>query len=307
MTAPSTPAPAQDGRRFLDPRVLARIGSLELLARTVVEGFLSGLHRSARLGSSVDFAEHRQYMPGDDIRRIDWRLYARTDRYHVKEFEADTNTNVHLLVDVSKSMDYGTTGITKLDYARFVAACLAYFSDQQRDRVGLATFDSEVVEYLSPSARRMTALLHVLGRSRAERQGSLLAPMRRLGEQLRRRGIVVLLSDLYEEPEILAQALGHLRGRGSDVVVMHVLDPSELALPFEGAMSIEDLESGDRLPIVGDSLRDRYGELLAQHLQAVQRACAELGADYALFDTSRPLDFALFDYLTGRQRLARTR
>ena len=175
------------GTQFLDPAVLGRIGNLQLLAKTVVDGFLTGLHRSPYLGFSIDFAEHRPYMPGDDIRRIDWRLYARTDRHYIKLFEADTNANFAVLLDVSASMSYGSHTLTKLDYARYLAACLTFFSSQQRDRVGLVTFDHEIVEYVPPSMKHLDTILHKLDTAQAGRPGSLAEPLLQITELLSRK------------------------------------------------------------------------------------------------------------------------
>ncbi|MBW3554598.1 MAG: DUF58 domain-containing protein, partial [Gemmatimonadetes bacterium] len=243
LTAPHAAAPG-----FLDPATLARIDNLELLARTVVDGFINGLHSSPYLGLSLDFAEHRPYNPGDDVRRIDWRLWARTDRHYVKEFEAETNANFMTLLDVSASMTYGSRGIRKIDYARYLSACLTYFSRQQRDRVGLITFDDRVRDYVPPSARHLDVVLHTLDRleRREEREDGeeresasaspepgLAAAVLHAAERVRRRGIVVLISDFYEEPPAAVDAVRQLRYRGNDVVVFHVLDPAEIEFPFE--------------------------------------------------------------------------
>src|SRR3990172_5672148 len=259
------------GSGFIDPHVLARIGNLQLVARNVVDGFINGLHRAPYLGLSIDFAEHRAYMPGDDIRRIDWRLYARTDRYHVKESEADTNSNFTVLLDTSASMAYGSHGVTKFDYARFLAASLAYFSHDQRDRVGLVSFNDDVVDYVPNSAKHMDVLLHTVSRAKAQGKSNLSAVLRKVNELLRRRGIVVLVSDLYDEAENIVQAVAPLRYRGHDVIVFHVLDPAELELPFDKPTSIEDLETGERLPVVPAALRERYRELIAAHVAALEK------------------------------------
>ncbi len=299
---------AVPGTRFIDPRVLARIGSLELVARSVVDGFISGLHRSPYLGLSIDFAEHRPYMPGDDIRRIDWRLYGRTDRLFVKEFEAETNANFTVLLDVSRSMDYaGGDGPTKLDYARFLAASLAYLSAQQRDRVGLATFDRDVVTLVPPSAKHFERVLHTLETARAERAGELAAPLRTVARNLRRRGIFALVSDLYVEPDALLEALAELVDRGHDLAVFHVLDPDEIELPGDGAQHFEDMEDGARAPTLPDEVRARYRDDVRAHVDTLRRRLGERGIDYAFVDTSQPLDHALFRYLSDRQRRTRVR
>ena len=295
------------GAGFIDPAVLARIGNLQLVARNVVDGFINGLHRAPYLGLSLDFAEHRAYMPGDDIRRIDWRLYARTDRYHVKEFEADTNANFVVLLDTSASMGYGSGAVTKFDYARFLAASLAYFSHDQRDRVGLVTFGQDVAEYVPCSAKHLDVLLHTVSRAKAVGRSDLATSLRKVNELLRRRGIVVLISDLYDDAEAIVSAVSPLRYRGHDVIVFHVLDPAELELPFDAPLNIEDLETGERLPIVPAALRERYRELVAAHTARLEKTFTNERIDYVLLDTAKPLDGALFQYLAARERLSRSR
>jgi len=295
------------GAHFLDPAVLARIENLELLARTVVDGFVAGLHRSPYLGLSLDFAEHRAYMPGDDVRKIDWRLFARSDRHYVKLFEAETNASFAVLLDVSRSMSYGSGGVTKLDYARFLAACLTYFSKGQRDRVGLVTFDHEVVDYVPPSVRNLDLVLHTLDRVGAGRAGSLRAPLLRCAEVFQRKGILVLVSDFYEEPDEVLDSVRFLRGRGHDVLVFHVMDPAELDFPFEDPSSFEDLESGEKIPIVPKRLREQYRAVVRAHCEELERRFAGDRVDYTLLDTSRPLDHALFRYLTMREKRSRVR
>jgi uncharacterized protein (DUF58 family) len=318
-------------RRLIDPTVLARIGDLELVARVVVEGIINGLHRSPHLGSSMDFAEHRAYMPGDDIRRIDWKLFARSDRHFIKEFEADTNTNFTVLVDTSPSMFYGgsveggvTRSLSKLDYARYLAACLVYLASTQRDRVGLVTFDRQIREYVPPSAKHLNVVLHTLDRlaetpmptevtPSTSSSGARIAPpaladvTRRIGESFRRRSIVLLISDLYEEPKAVLDALSYLRGKGNDVIVFHVLDRRELEFPFTDSANFVDLETGERMPVIPDYLRAQYRTLLAEHVASLQRVLGENRVDYALFDTSKPLDQALFRFLSHRERMRQAR
>jgi uncharacterized protein (DUF58 family) len=277
------------------------------MARTVVDGFINGLHHSPYLGLSLDFAEHRAYMPGDDIRRIDWRVFARTDRFYVKEFEADTNSNFMVLLDVSKSMAYGSKGISKLDYGRYLAASLAYFSHQQRDRVGLVTFDDDVVDYVPPAAKHLDVVLHTIDRLQPKRPGRLGPPLLKASESLRRRGIVVLISDFYEEPDAVLEAVTHLRGKGNDLIIFHVLDPAEIEFPFDEAGSFEDLETGEQIPIVPETQRAKYRELILGHVAELSRRFSEIRADYALFDTATPLDHALFTYLSNRERMSRVR
>lgn len=295
------------GARFLDPDVLARIENLELLARTVVDGFLQGLHRSPYLGLSLDFAEHRPYMPGDDIRRIDWKLFARSDRHYIKLFEAETNADFVALVDVSRSMSYGSHGVTKLDYARYLVACLAYFSRRQKDRVGVATFDQDLVEWIPPSASHLDLVLHALDRADPGGEGGLEAPLARAARTLRRRGLLVLVSDLYHEVDDVVGAVRLLRSRGHDVIVFHVMDPAELTFPFDEAASFQDLETGEQIPVVPGRLRNEYRSLVQAHLEALEDGLGSSGVDYLLLDTSRPLDHALFSYLKGREKRSRVR
>jgi len=296
------------GSRFLDPKVLARISDLELLARAVVEGFINGLHRSPYLGQSVDFAEHRAYMPGDDIRRIDWRVFARSDRFYVKEFEADSNANFLVLLDISRSMRFASQGVSKLDYGRMLAACLTHFAHTQRDRVGLVTFDEDVVEFVPPSAKHRDAVLHALDRvSPQGRRGELRMPLLKAAEASRRRGMLAVISDLYEDPSDVLRATRQLAWRGSDVLVFHVLDPAERHFPYEESATWLDSESGDRMPVVPSYVREEYRRLVEEHVTALGRLLGENRIDYALLDTSTPLDQALFHYLSKRSRLDKVR
>jgi uncharacterized protein (DUF58 family) len=309
----------QQQQSFLDPSILARIGNLELLAKIVVEGFINGLHRSPHLGASTDFAEHRAYMPGDDIRRIDWKLFARSDRHYIKEYEADTNTNFNVILDVSPSMRYGadaeTGRISKLTYGCFLAASLVYFSSMQRDRVGLATIDTDLVDYVPPSAKHLQLILHTL--ARIEKNGrdakmtpgksTLLNPLRKLSETVRRRSLVLLISDLYEDPDEVIDALKHIRGRGNDVMVFHLLDSHEIEFSFADSTNFIDMETGEKMPVIPEYLRKQYKEMVAEHSRALSKRIIETRADYALFDTTKPLDSALFKYLLARQRLNKTR
>lgn len=305
--ASSTAATASTGR-FLDPATLGKISSLQLLAKTVVEGFISGLHRSPFLGRTMDFAEYRAYLPGDDIRKIDWKLYSRTDRFYVKEYEGDTNTNVSFLLDVSKSMDYSFGGrLSKFDYGRYLAACLAYFAHRQKDRVGLVLFDNDIVEYVPPAAKHMQTSLLVLDRARPCGEGSLLPPMLKVADLSRRRSLTVLISDLYEEPSQVLQAVRGLVARGNDLIIFHLLDRSEIDFPFDVATDFVDLESGERIPIVPESLRERYRELIEAHSSELKKKLGEHRIDYTLVDTATPLDHVLYSYLSRRLWAMKTR
>lgn len=293
---------AVPGTQFLDPTVLARIGNLELIARSVVEGFIAGLHGSPFLGLSLDFAAHRQYLPGDDIRKIDWKVFARTDRFFIKEYEAETNANVFFALDASRSMDYGSQGITKLEYAKILTACLAYLSAGQRDRVGAAIFADELDEYIPPSVRHRRLVLSALDRTTAEKPGSLSAPLMKVAESLTRRGLVVLVSDLYADAKDVLDAVGVLKSKGQDVIVFHILDPAEIAFPFDTARSFEDLETGDRLPVTPEEMREEYLAALEGHVGELSKRMIEQRIDHVLVDTSVPLDAVLFRYLSLRAR-----
>lgn len=298
-------APAKE--TFLDPVLLARIADLPLLARTVVDGFMHGLHRSARKGLSLDFAEHRQYQPGDDLRRIDWKAYARTDRFYVKEYEADTNAGVLFALDVTGSMDYTGTdgGVGKFAYARMLVASLAWLAQRQGDRVGLATFTDTLVEMIPPSTRHLQLVFHALGRARPAGEGHLPLAIARVADVANRPGIVVLVTDCYGEPADIGRAVDSLRARGHDVLVFHLLDRAEEEFPYDAAAVFEDGESGLRLPLRPEETRERYLRLFSAHRAALAERFAASGADYVPLRTDRPLDHALYRYLD--HRLARSR
>ena len=304
MTTAATTIP---GARFVDPKILARIGNLELIARTVVDGFINGLHRAPFFGASIDFAEHRGYVAGDDIRRVDWRLYARTDRYYVKQYDADTNTNFTILFDVSRSMSFASRGVSKLEYGSFLAACLAYLAHRQRDRVGVITFDDDIVTYVPPSAKHFNVVLHTLDRAKAERPGHLTAPLQKMAEHFKRRGILLLISDFYDEPDAILEAIKPLRFLGNDLIVFHVLDPQEIDFAYDDASSYEDLESREQMPVVPQSFQAQYRALVQEHINALTTKFSEHRIDYALLNTSEPLDRALFSYLSSREKLMRVR
>ena len=295
------------GARFVDPKILARVGNLELLARTVVDGFINGLHRAPFFGASIDFAEHRGYVAGDDIRRVDWRLYARTDRFYVKQYEADTNTNFTVLFDISKSMAFGSDGVTKLEYASYLGACLSYLATRQRDRVGIVTFDSDIVTHVPASAKHFNQVLYTMDRATAERPGHLSAPLHKMSEFFKRRGILLLISDFYDEPDAVLEAIKPLRFLGNDLIVFHVLDPQEINFDYKDASSFEDMESREQIPVVPDSFREQYRSLVREHINALQSRFSEQRIDYALINTSEPLDRAMFSYLSSREKLSRVR
>jgi uncharacterized protein (DUF58 family) len=304
MTTAATTIP---GARFVDPKILARIGNLELLARTVVDGFINGLHRAPFFGASIDFAEHRGYVAGDDIRRVDWRLYARTDRYYVKQYDADTNANFTILFDVSRSMSFASRGVSKLEYGSFLGACLAYLAHRQRDRVGIVTFDDDLVTHVPASAKHFNVVLLTLDRAKAERPGHLSAPLQKMAEHFKRRGILLLISDFYDEPDAILEAIKPLRFLGNDLIVFHVLDPQEIDFAYDDASTYEDLESREQMPVVPQSFQEQYRSLVQEHIAALSTKFSEHRIDYALLNTTEPLDRALFSYLSSREKLMRVR
>ncbi|MEZ6065972.1 MAG: DUF58 domain-containing protein [Planctomycetaceae bacterium] len=293
----------------IDARTLMRIRSLELRAKGVVEGFLSGLHRSPYHGFSVEFTEYREYVPGDDPRFVDWRLVARTDRYYVKRFEDETNLRCHLLVDTSRSMSFGTQGYSKADYARTLAATLAYFLTLQRDAVGLALFDAEVEEYLPARYRpgQMRRLMLALEQPSAGTATDLVRPLDQLAERLGKRGLLVLVSDLLAPIDQLQRQLGYLRARGHEIAIFQTLDPAELTLDFDEPALFHDLESGQDIYVDPTETRADYSARLEAHLAGIRHCCDSLGIDYRLTETSAPLDRALGDFLQTRGRVATRR
>lgn len=289
---------------YLSPATLARLGSLELKARTIVEGFLSGLHRSPFKGFSVEFAEYRQYLPGDDLATLDWKVYARTDRHFVKKFEEETNLECHLLLDVSASMGYGSGGVTKMQYGAFLAAALAFLMNRQRDAVGLIAFDDKIVEMRTPSARagHLTSLLITLDRLEAGGQTNVAKPLNDLAEAIHKRGLVVLISDLLDDPDRVIEGLKHFRYRGTEVIVFQVLDPAELRFPFEQAARFRDTETLNEVLAVPGVVREQYLKAITGLQERYRRELRLAGIDYVMLDTSVPLEKALMSYLLTRRR-----
>ena len=296
--------PGSRERQFLDPAVVARLGTLELKARTIVEGFLSGLHRSPFKGFSVEFAEYRQYMPGDDLSTIDWKVYARSDRHYVKKFEDETNLDCHLMLDVSGSMAYGSRGITKFEYAACLAASLAYLMNRQRDGVGLTAFDDRIVGTLPASARagHLRSILLTLDRLQIGRETNVSKPLHQLADSLSKRGMVVLISDLLDDAEEVIRGLKHFQFRGTDVIVFHVLDPDELEFPFERTTRFEDLETEEEVMAVPSVVRSHYLQAMGDFIERYRRELGGAGIDYQLLDTRQPLELALMAYLSTRAR-----
>ena len=290
--------------RFIDPQVLMKISGLELIARTVVEGFIAGLHRSPYHGFSLDFAEYREYSPGDDIRSVDWNVYGRTDRFYVKKYEGDTNARLYILLDASRSMQFSSQSLTKLDYARYLAACLAYFAGRQKDAVGLMTFDSDIIQYIPPRTRHghLFSIFHHLEQLGGGKQTDISGAMEKLAGLIRKRGLVILISDFYQEVDEIAKALRFFHARGNDAILFHILDPFELELPLAKISTLEDMESQEQLSYVPEHSREVYLKLLQDHIKKLKRECRNIYIDYELLSTKRPLDEALYRYLVLRER-----
>jgi uncharacterized protein (DUF58 family) len=294
---------------LLRPEVLASLSTLELVARSAVEGFFQGMHRSPRFGFSQEFAEYKAYAEGDDPRFVDWNVFARTDRTYIRRYQGETNTRLMIALDTSGSMGY-TSGsalggaITKLRYAKFVAASLAYLALQQHDPVGLIAFDSKVRSYRPPSSRTgsLHAILHALDKLEPGSDTDLAASLKQLREHCQRRGLVAVISDLYCDPEALTRALQPLAWHGHDMVIFQVLDRAELEPQWQESVMLEDVESGRQLEVSPDYLRTTYRERVGAHLEKMRQVAARCGADHELLVTDEPLDKALRRYLTFRQR-----
>lgn len=303
MTLPSANTrPAE--LRYLDPAVIARLATMELRAKTIVEGFISGLHRSPFRGFSVEFAEYRQYLPGDDLSTIDWKVYARSDRHYVKKYEEDTNLDCHIMLDVSASMTYASGEVSKLAYGSYLAAALAYLMHRQRDAVGLVAFDQQIVDRLPASTRpgHLKSVLLALSRLQAGTRSDVSKPMHQLAEALARRSMSVVISDLLDDPAEVTGGLKHLRFRGTDVIVFHILDRAELTFPFEHPARFKDVETGTELLAAPLAVRKEYLRRLEELLGTYERELRGAGIDYVRLDTSTPLDRALLAYLSTRAR-----
>jgi uncharacterized protein (DUF58 family) len=296
-----------DSKRFLHPETIKRIARLELRARHVVEGLLSGMHRSPYFGQSVEFLQHREYVAGDDLRHVDWKVWARQDRLYVKQFEEETNLRCMLLVDVSNSMRYGRGAMNKYEYACTVASCLAYLVLRQQDSVGCAAFDETVRRSTQLRTKRthLLSIIDALNVSEPRDKSDMYKVFHQIAENYTRRGMMIVVSDLLSEPESMLRGLKLLRQRGHDVMVLHILDDDELDFNFSGPMRFEGLESADFLNCNPRALREGYLEALGEFLETVRRNCARNTIDYYLIRTSDPLDAALASFLSRRLAMRR--
>ena len=293
-----------DVQHLLHPEVLAALSNLELVARAAVHGFLNGLHRSPFFGFSQEFAEYRMYSEGDDPRFVDWNVYARTERTYIKRYLGETNTRLVILLDASASMGYGSGAVTKLQYAKFLAATLAYLAAQQLDAVGLSVFDEEVREHRAPSSRagKLNGVLHAIDRASPGTGTDLRVPFETFRQFERGRGLVVVISDFYCEPDAMLKGVQPLAYQGQDVVLFQLLDPEELEPELKESALMEDMETGESLEVSPIFMRSRYREKIQEHVQELKDCASGAGADHALIKITDPLDVALRNYLLFRQR-----
>ena len=299
--------PGTASEKYLQPEVLARIGLSPLLARLVVEGFLNGLHKSPFHGFSVEFADHREYVAGDDLKYLDWHLYARTDHYYIKRFEEETNLRCYLLMDRSASMAFGTGLLTKWDYACFLASCLGYLVLRQQDACGLALFGTKPGMLVQPRCRRphLRQMMKVMIENPPAGGTDMPSSLRQIARNLKRRGMVVVISDLIDDPDQTLRAIRQLRSLKHDVIVFHLQDAAELEFPFQGATQFRDLETGEELEIDPAAVRDGYLEQVRQCGEFYRKGLAEAGIDYHLINTRQPYDQALSAYLNRRSKVRR--
>jgi uncharacterized protein (DUF58 family) len=291
-------------QRFLDPAVLAGISSLDLLAKTVVDGFVAGLHRSPDFGFSQEFAEYRAYVPGDDLRHVDWNLFARTERCYLKRYRGETNSQLVILLDASNSMQYTSGPPKKMDYARFIAASLFYLAIRnQRDAAGLIVFDDEVREYVRPSTRvgQLARLFAGLEQAEPRARTDFGKPLQHFQDLLHRRGIAIVISDFYEEPEKIVRAIEPLRFHGNDVVLFHILDPEEIRPVLKGPALLVDLETDQQIEVIPEYTKTTYRAKMEAHIEQLRSRTRGAGMDYRLLMTDQPLDEALREYLSLRQ------
>lgn len=288
--------------RYLEPAILQRIRSLDLIAREAVEGVRVGMHKSPLRGFSTEFAQHRQYVPGDTLRHIDWRVYGRTGRYYVKLYEAETNFTANLLLDASRSMRYGSGQMSKLEYASYLAASLSYLIVEQRDSVGLGIFDAKLQQYVEPKSTQSVVriIAEELEKAEGEPRTDVAALLHEFANRIPHKGFVVLFSDLFDHVEEFLKGLDHLRFRGHNVVVFHTLDPYELHFPFNGTWKFKGLELEPEISTQPRRIRQAYLDELNRFLRHIRQACSRSHVDYVLVDTSKPIDGVLTGYLVSR-------
>ena len=289
-------------QRFLDPATLATISGLELVAKTVVDGFVAGLHRSPDFGFSQEFAEYRAYNPGDDLRHVDWNVFARTERAYLKRYRGETNCQITMLLDASASMGYTTQGITKLDYARFLAASIAYMANRQRDAAGLIVFHEDVDNYIPPSTRQgqFHRLINGIEKAEIGAKTDFVKPLMHFQQFLHRLGLAIVISDFWQDPDVVVNTVAPLRYHGNEVVLFHILDPQEIQPKLKEPVLLVDMETKDALEVSPDYAKHDYRQKIDAHIDALRSKSKSNGVDYFLLQTDRPLDSALREYLTVR-------
>jgi len=293
-----------DSLNFLDPKVLAGLHNLELRARVVVEGFLAGLHKSPHRGFSVEFNDYRHYQRGDDMRHVDWRLYARSGKLYIKQYEDETNVRCMILLDTSASMAYTSGGMSKLDYGITLASALAYFIARQRDAVGLITFDDEIREYLPAKTRQLhlMRILRALSRVQAGQKTDVVKPLTDLASSLKKKSMVILISDMLDDEERIINTLTNLRAMGNDIITFHIMDDAELNFPFNEASEFIDMENNESYITSPAAIRKAYLKNVNEFLAYCKKQCQTSGIDYCLMNTREPLDKALSSYITKRSK-----
>ena len=289
--------------RFLNPSVLAGISNLELVAKTVVDGFVSGLHRSPDFGFSQEFAEYRSYTQGDDLRHVDWNVYARTEKIVLKRFRGETNSQVTVILDASASMGFASTGVSKMDYARFLTASMLYMANLQRDAYGVIVFDDAIRHYVQPSSRQgqLHRVLHALEKAVPAARTDYAKPFFHFQQFHRRRGITAVVSDFWESPKKIVETIAPLRFHGNDVVMFHLLDPQELRPKFRDSVLLVDSETQRTVEVTPDYVRNEYGPKIDAHIAELKSEAQSNGIDYCQIMTDAPLDAALREYLTLRK------
>ncbi|MBN2090451.1 DUF58 domain-containing protein [candidate division KSB1 bacterium] len=290
---------------YLKPEVISRLGNMELRARLVVEGFITGLHRSPYHGFSVEFAEHRQYMPGDEIKRVDWKVYGKTNRFYVKQFEEETNLKAYILLDSSASMGYKSDKISKFEYGCYFSAALSYLMIKQRDAVGLLTFDEKIRNYLPPRSIKsyLFQILQQLENTKTGAQTNISQILHEMAERIKRRGLIILISDLFDEPATVLSGLKHFRHRNHDVILFHLLDPMERTFNFKKDAIFVDLETDEEISTQPWHIAREYQGKMDDFIKTYKNGCLENNIEYVLLDTSMPFDKALFQYLVKRKRI----
>lgn len=293
-----------DSLNFLDPTVLAGLDNLELRARIAVEGFLSGLHKSPHRGFSVEFNDYRHYYPGDDMRHVDWKLYARSEKFYIKQYEDETNVRCVIVLDTSASMSYTSGGNSKLEYGITLASALAYFIMRQRDAVGLITFDEKINEYIPPKCRQphLMQILRTLSRVKAGTTTDTVKPLTDLAASLRKKSMVILITDMLDDEKKVISTLQNLRAMGNDVLAFQLMDDAELNFPFNEASEFIDMESNESYITTPASIRKAYLKNLQEFLDFCKKQCQSSGVDYCLMNTGDPLDEALSSYMSKRAK-----